>query len=202
MEKDLFPDEALFFVADGHYSIEQVFFAIYGHSAHQAKQHFLSVNSHLAGGAVRPGQVVIITPPDSTACQSWEAIMQEAVRVHESELKALNERERRILAKNYAFLNDVASYTSPMYGWADGYFKQKTRLVENLLQQMDRLHQSSFRAHGHLKSDQFFAQRRALYAQLDQAVNGMVRRELFGSPASASAIKRQLGLSSKSIAHQ
>jgi len=69
MEKERFPEEALFFVADGHYSVEQVYSAIYGHSAHSAKLHFSSVNSHLIGGAVRPGQIVIITPPDSVACQ-------------------------------------------------------------------------------------------------------------------------------------
>jgi len=128
--------------------------------------------------------------------------MQEAVRIHEAELRALNEREKRILARNYAFLSDVASYTSPMYGWADGYFKQKTKLVERLLDQMDRLYQSSYKAHGHLKSEHFFAQRRALYAQLDQAVNGMVRREIFGAQSGASNIKNQLGISSKAITHQ
>ncbi len=128
--------------------------------------------------------------------------MQEAVRVHESELRAMSEQEKKVLAKNYAFLSDVASYTSPMYGWANGYFSQKTKLVENLLDQMDRLYQSSYRTHGHLNSNHFFAQRRALFTQLDQAVNGMVRRELFGSSAAATGVKRQLGLSSKSVLHQ
>ncbi|WP_153039233.1 hypothetical protein [Microbulbifer sp. Q7] len=202
MEKENFPEDALFFIADGHYSTDQVLAAIYGHSATSVKQHFLSVNSHLVGGVVRPGQVVIITSPDSAACQKWEVVMQEAVRVHESELRAMSEQEKKVLAKNYAFLSDVASYTSPMYGWANGYFSQKTKLVENLLDQMDRLYQSSYRTHGHLNSNHFFAQRRALFTQLDQAVNGMVRRELFGSSAAAVGVKRQLGISSKATVHQ
>lgn len=202
MEKEGLPDDALFFVADGHYSVDQVFSAIYGHSTTAAKQYFIRVNSHLVGGAVRPGQIVIITPPNSSTCQKWEVVMQETVRIHESELLALTEREKRILAKNYAFLSDVAGYSSPMYGWANGYFAQKTKLVERILDQMDRLYQSSYRTHGHLKSDYFFAQRRALFSQLDQAVNGMVRRELFGSSAKVSKIKRQLGISSKAVAHQ
>lgn len=128
--------------------------------------------------------------------------MQEAVRIHESELRAMSEREKQVLARNYAFLSDVANYTSPMYGWANGYFSQKTRLVENLLDQMDRLYQSSYRTHGHLNSAHYFAQRRALYTQLDQAVNGMVRRELFGRSAGTQGIKKQLGISSKAVTHQ
>ncbi|MBB5212109.1 hypothetical protein [Microbulbifer hydrolyticus] len=202
MEKELFPDEALFFVADSHYSVEQVYSAIYGHAEASAKRHFLSVNAHLVGGAVRPGQIVIITPPDSATYEKWEVLMQEAVRIHEAELRALNEREKRALARNYAFLSYVASYMSPMYGWVNGYFSQKTKMVEKLLDQMDRLYQSSYKTHGHLNSHHFFAQRRALFAQLDQAVNGMVRRELFGSSASALGIKRQLGISSKATLHQ
>jgi len=202
MEKETIPDEALFFVADASYSIDQILRAIYGNPSSLTRDHFLRVNSHLTQGRVRPGQIVIITPPDSLSCQGWELAMQEAARVHDLELQALTDREKRMLARNYAFLSDAVSYTSTMYGWTNGYFKQKTELVKRILEQLDRLYVTSYQRHGHLRSDNFFAQRRALFSQLDQVVNGMVRKELFGASSSSAGIKRQFGLSSKATVHQ
>lgn len=128
--------------------------------------------------------------------------MQEAAQQHDSELRMLDEREKKLLARNYAFLSDVAGYTSPMYGWAGGYLAQKAKQVERILEQMDRLYMTTYTRHGHLNSEHFFAQRRALFSQLDQAVNGMVRREIFGGLGAGASIKRQLGISTKATVHQ
>lgn len=202
MQNTKIPDEALFFVADGYYSTNQLLRILYTNPSEQTRNHFLSVNSHLSAGRVNPGQMVIITPPNAHSCQQWEVIMQEAAMQVDAELAQLTEQERKSLARNYALLSNVTTYTSPMYGWANNYFKQRVKQVEQILQQIDRLYISTYQKNGHLHSNQFFSQRKALFLQLNQAINGMMGRELFGQSVPANRLKNQLGMSTSSILHQ
>ena len=196
------PDEALFFIAESRYSTDQLLRVIYTNPTEQTRNHFLQVNAHLQGGIVKPGQMVIVTPPNATSCQQWEAAMQAAARQVDIELTQMSEQERQNLARHYTLLNDVTSYTAPMYGWANSYFALRARQVEQILQQIDRLYVSTYSKHGHLRTDHFFAQRKALFMQLNQAINGMMRREMFGQSASSANLKSQLGISSKATLHQ
>jgi hypothetical protein len=92
--------------------------------------------------------------------------------------------------------------TAPMYGWANSYFAQKTKQIEEVLKQIERLYQSTYRNKGAIKGDHFFGQRKALFIQLDTAMNSMMEKELFGRNLTSHQLKRQLGLSSKAITHQ
>lgn len=196
------PDEALFFIADGYYSVNQLLQVIYNNPNEKTRNHFLNVNSHLKSGKVKPGQMVIITPPNANSCQHWEAIMQVAARQIDSNLAKMSERERKNLARHYALLNNITSYTSPLYGWVNNYFSLRVKQVESILQQIDSLYVQTYKKYGHLRSQDFFAKRKALYIQLNQAINGMMRRELFGQDVLPSKIKNQLGISTKATLHQ
>ena len=201
MEKDQIPDEAMFFIADGYYSVDQIMRVIYNYPSEATRNHFLSVNSHL-NSRIEPGQMVIITPPDASSCRRWEVAMQAAARSIDAELSAMAEQERKVLARNYALLSNVATYSSPMYGWANNYFAQRAGQVKRLLEQIDSLYISTYRNHGHLGTENFFSQRKLLLFQLDQAMNGMLKRELLGISESSVSLKSQLGISSKSTIHQ
>lgn len=201
MEKDKIPDEAIFFIADGYYSVDQIMRVIYNYPSEKTRSHFLNVNSHLKS-RIQPGQMVIITPPDASSCRRWELAMQAAARTIDAELAVMTEQERKALARNYALLSNVATYASPMYGWANNYFAQRADQVKRVLEQIDNLYVSTYRDHGHLRTDHFFSQRKTLLFQLDQAMNGMLKRELFGVPDSSLSLKFQLGISSKSTVHQ
>lgn len=201
MEQDRIPEEAMFFIADGYYSVEQIMRVIYNYPSDVTRSHFLSVNSHLKS-RIEPGQMVIITPPDAISCQRWEIAMQSAARKIDTELAEMAESERKALARNYALLSNITAYSSPMYGWANNYFARRADQVKRVLEQIDSLFVTTYRDHGHLRTDHFFSQRKLLYFQLDQAMNGMLKRELFGVPDANLRLKYQLGISSKATIHQ
>ncbi|WP_161787302.1 hypothetical protein [Endozoicomonas numazuensis] len=129
-------------------------------------------------------------------------MMQQAATEVDKELATMSEKERKALANHYAFLSSLTTVTALMHGWTNSYFAQKSKQVEHILKQVERLYISTYRTKGHLRSEHFFNQRKVLFTQLDRTINGMMEKELFGRDVSASRIKAQLGLQSKSIVHQ
>ncbi|KPQ26576.1 MAG: hypothetical protein HLUCCX14_17780 [Marinobacter excellens HL-55] len=71
--------------------------------------------------------------------------------------------------------------------------------IESTLKNIERLHQDSYRRHGHLNHPGFFEKWRALFKELDFALGSVARKGMsLGDDAN---LKRALGLSSKSIVH-
>ncbi|KEQ19253.1 hypothetical protein [Endozoicomonas numazuensis] len=196
------PEEALFFIAEREYTLDQLINLLYQTPSPQTRSHFTAINSHLKNGRAQPGQMVIITPPDASSCQLAESMMQQAAIEVDKELAEMSAKERKILADHYAILSNMTTVTAPMYGWVNNYFSQKGKVVEHTLNQIERLYISTYQKKGHLRSENFFNQRRVLFNQLDTTINGMMERELFGRDVPASRIKSQLGLKSKAIVHQ
>lgn len=198
----LIPDEALFFVADQHMRVNDLLAYLYEHPSPKTAQHFRRVNEHLQDGWVKLGQMVIITPADPSACNKWEDVMMEAAAKVDEELAGASEKERRTLARHYAFLSDAANYSGTLYGWTNVYFDQKKKHVERILKNIEQLYVETYNRTGSLNSNGFFTKRRALFLQLDQTVNGMMEKKMFGQDVSASRLRAELGLSSKAAVHQ
>lgn len=146
--------------------------------------------------------MVIVTPPDSAACQHWEALMQTAAQQVDTELTNMREKERQLVTQHYALLSQTTTYTSPMYGWTNSYFAQKAKQTEQILKQLDRLYVTIYQTKGALQTPHFFNQRKALFLQLNRALNGMMEKEMFGQATPANRLKNQLGISTKATLHQ
>ncbi len=58
------PGEILYQFVTKSQSIDELFNTLYEHPSELNKQHFMATNEHL-GKQVRPGQMVIITPPNA-----------------------------------------------------------------------------------------------------------------------------------------
>lgn len=69
--------------------------------------------------------------------------------------------------------------------------------IEANLRDLEKLHQDSYRKHGHLNHPEFFEKRRAILQRLDFSLGKLARKGL--SLDDSSKLKRALGLSSKSI---
>lgn len=128
--------------------------------------------------------------------------MMEAAAKVDEELAGASEKERRTLARHYAFLSDAANYSGTLYGWTNVYFDQKKKHVERILKNIEQLYVETYNRTGSLNSNGFFTKRRALFLQLDQTVNGMMEQKMFGQDVSASRLRAELGLSSKAAVHQ
>lgn len=202
IDRQQIPDEALFFIADQHVTVNDVARLIYENPSPKTLEHFRSVNMHLNDGWVQPGQMVIITPPNSKACSMWEPIMMDAAAYVDQELIKLTEQERLRLARNYSLLSNAASYSSTLYGWTHTHFRSKVIHVSQVLKKIENLYVTTYNRTGGIGNHSFFAQRGALFIQLDQAINGMLARQMFGYNVDAARIRSELGLSSKSLVHQ
>ncbi|AMB85149.1 hypothetical protein AWM79_07430, partial [Pseudomonas agarici] len=73
--------------------------------------------------------------------------------------------------------------------------------LRDTLQAMERLHQQSYRQHGHLKSPQFFAERRHLLSQLDAHLLNSTRLRGQTSLGDHPKLKTALGISNRSLVH-
>ena len=73
--------------------------------------------------------------------------------------------------------------------------------LRDTLQAMERLHQESYRQHGHLKSPQFFADRKHLLTQLDSHLLNSTRLRGQTSLGDHPKLKTALGISSRSLVH-
>jgi hypothetical protein len=196
------PDEALFYIAERDMSVDQTLGVLYGRPSAGTRDHFSAVNPHLKNGQVRVGQMVIVTPENPSQCTAWEAVMMQAAEAADAELAKLTQQERNTLSLHYALISNTAAASSTMYGWTNTYFKQKKAHVERVLKQIERLYKETYNRTGGLNSQSFYAKRRNLFMQLDQTINGMMERKLFGYNVRVNQIKSKLGLSSKSIVHQ
>ncbi|NOZ55142.1 MAG: hypothetical protein GXP08_18725 [Gammaproteobacteria bacterium] len=75
------PSEILYHFVIKHQPVDALFDTLYDHPSELTKQHFMTINSHLEH-QVRPGQMVIITPPDAQQCTAFEADLMDVARPH------------------------------------------------------------------------------------------------------------------------
>ncbi len=160
------PDEILYDFVNKHQSVDELFYHLYDRPSEMTKQHFMTVNSHL-NQQVRPGQMVIITPPNAQQCTALEADFREAARRIDRQLEAQSEQEAKVMAEYYGLLSNVANYSGAGYGIAVNYFKQHKTQVEHLLNEIEKLHVKTYRRYGKFNTDDFFRHRKLLLKHLD-----------------------------------
>ena len=194
------PDEILYHFVIKHQSVDELFNTLYEHPGELTKQHFMHVNSHLEQ-RVRPGQMVIITPPDARQCTPFESDLMEAARLVDQQLAAQSAEDAKVMAEYYGLLANVANYSGAGYGVAVNYFKQHKSRVEKILNSIEKLYIETYN-HRKFSSEEFFRMRRNLFQQLDMVLKSMVGRARMGMDIDRGNIKRSLGLSTKSIVHQ
>lgn len=196
------PDDILFYIAERDTTIIEVMHTIYNSPSKATQDHFARVNAHLINNRVRVGQMVIITPEDPLQCSLWEDLLLKAARHIDAELNRQTIQEKAALARNYALFQGVISYSGLGTGLVSGYFNNKASHVEKALKKIEKLYVEQYNKSGALNGADFFQKRRALFLQIDRAVNGMLERRMWGQNVDANRIKSKLGLSSKSVVHQ
>lgn len=99
---------------------------------------------------------------------------------------------------------EIASYTSNASTWLGISAVVMEKHLTNLrdtLQAMERLHQENYRQHGHLKSPQFFADRKHLLTKLDAHLLNSNRLRGQTTLGDHPKLKTALGISSRSLVH-
>jgi len=162
-----------------------------------ARLKFDQLNQSLRRRLVFPGELVIVGDA-STRSRTWEErhLMSYAGDVRHSILSN-GSTANDVMAQNFDLLQSIMTYSSIGIGSASGAWSKHLDEIKETLKDIESLHKR-WRS-GALTKDQFIAQRRPLFSELDTQLEGVGR---FGSGLkNERGIKSMLGISSKSYLH-
>ncbi|WP_432210163.1 type VI secretion system PAAR protein [Marinobacter alkaliphilus] len=171
--------------------------ALYG-DASAKPDHFDRLNPGL-GGQLMPGEMVVLGDPEGMECTQKEVELMEVAAQMNAQVRSLEQDEAQFLVKYYDLLEAITSTGSAGLGAGAVMVSKQISSIESTLKNIERLHQDSYRKHGHLNHPEFFEKRRALFKELDFALGKVARKGM--SLDDDAKLKRSLGLSSKSIVH-
>jgi len=146
-----------------------------------------------------PGEMVVLGDPEGMECTQKEVELMEVAAQVNAQVRSLEQDEAQFLVKYYDLLEAITSTGSAGLGAGAVMVSKQIGSIESTLKNIERLHQDSYRKHGHLNHPEFFEKRRALFKKLDFALGSVARKGM--SLDDDAKLKRALGLSSRSIVH-
>ncbi|MER2296652.1 MAG: hypothetical protein ABS956_04090 [Pseudomonas sp.] len=169
--------------------------ALTGHSLEK----FDVLNSHIANTVVRSGELIIIGDPTTASCTSQEAwMMRQATIVHIG-LMRNGQGVDNFFVDNFETLKSLIAHASMGAGVVSEGWSKHLKAIEATLMDIEKLHQRHLGSGAIAARDQFYAQRAALFVNLDEQLNKLAA---YGSGLrNKRSIKRTLGISTKSYLH-
>ncbi|MNG96759.1 hypothetical protein D3C79_558390 [compost metagenome] len=151
-------------------------------------------------GDVKAGSMVVLSDPNNFQCTREEALLMEAAAKTNEALKPLSPEEADFMVRHRDEIETFLAQGSTAIGIGEAVFSRNLASVKDVLSEIEALHKRSFETNGHLRSPEFFAERRRLLAQLNANLTAMTRKGI-GFPDHPD-LKSALGISSRSLVHQ
>ena len=161
---------------------------------------FQVLNPHR--GDVKAGSMIVLSDPNNFQCTREEAKLMEAAQHVKKSLDPLTPDEADFLQRHGA---EIASYIGPTSTWlgvSAAVMEAHLTNLRDTLQAIERLHQDSYRQHGHLKTPQFFDDRKRLLAKVDAHLLNSTRLRGQTTLGDHSKLKTALGISNRSLVHR
>lgn len=150
---------------------------------------------------VKAGSMIVLSDPNNTSCTYQEAQLMQAAQQVEAALDPLTPDEADFLYRHGAEIASFIGHTSSWLGVSAVVMERHLSNLRDTLQAIERLHQQSYRQHGHLQSPQFFADRQQLLKQLDAHLLNSTRLRGQTTLGDHPKLKTALGISSRSLVH-
>ncbi|SEN34192.1 Zn-binding Pro-Ala-Ala-Arg (PAAR) domain-containing protein, incolved in TypeVI secretion, partial [Pseudomonas sp. ok272] len=150
---------------------------------------------------LKAGSLIVLGDPHTTSCTYPEAQLMQAAQQVKAALDPLTPDEAEFLLRHGAEIASFTGQTSTWLGVSAVTMEKHLSSLRDTLQTMERLHQDSYRQHGHLKSEQFRDSRRHLLKQLEAHLLNSTRLRGQTSLGDHPKLKTALGLSTKSLVH-
>ncbi|WPX57746.1 MULTISPECIES: hypothetical protein [unclassified Pseudomonas] len=115
-------------------------------------------------------------------------------------LQTLTPDEADFMARHRDEIELFLKHGSTSVGTGMAVFASNLDNVKNVLRDIEALHQRTFLRDGHLRSPEFFADRKRLFGQLDTHLTGFTKKGI-GFPDHPN-LKSALGISSRSLVHR
>ncbi|WP_039967702.1 hypothetical protein [Pseudomonas chlororaphis] len=161
---------------------------------------YLALNPGL-GDTVKAGSLIVLSDPANHACTYEEAQLMLAAEQVRIALAPLTPEAADFMVRHQAEIAGFTSQASTWLGIGTSVMGKHLNKLRETLQDMERLHQDSYRQHGHLRSPDFLARRRRLLAQLDAQLLTSTRLRGYTPLGDHPKLKTALGLSSRSLVH-
>ena len=152
-------------------------------------------------GDVKAGSMIVLSDPYNSSCTYQEAQLMQAAQQVKAALDPLTPDEAEFMFRHGAEIASFTGDTSTVLGVSAAVMEKHLSRLRDTLQAMERLHQETYRQHGHLKSPQFFAERQRLLAQLDAHLLNATRLRGQTTLGDHPKLKTALGISSRSLVH-
>jgi hypothetical protein len=160
---------------------------------------FRALNPHQ--GVVKAGSMIVLSDPNNHFCTREEAHVMAAAETVNAALDDLTPDQADFMHRHAAEIASFTGQTSTWLGVSAVMMEKHLTSMRDTLQAMERLHQDSYRQYGHLKSPQFFTERKQLLAQLDAHLLNSTRLRGQTSLGDHPKLKTALGISSRSLVH-
>nr|WP_318373952.1 PAAR domain-containing protein [Enterobacter sp.] len=147
----------------------------------------------------KAGSILIVADPLKQDAQQIKVLTQARDRV-DAALEPLTSEEASFLYKNRNVIDIFSALTGDYGGLLAGVGQQYFSEIEQILIKIQQSYQNAYITRGALIGEQFYAERRMLFARLDSIFLRMFREKIGLAPYDN--IKRALGLSSSSIMHR
>ncbi|VVP19188.1 hypothetical protein PS870_03731 [Pseudomonas fluorescens] len=192
------PQEPGFYVVPKSTTAEQLESTLFATKNPAVISKFKSLNPNLTD--VKAGSMIVLSDPTNLQCTREEALLMEAAAKTNEALKPLSASEADFMARHHAEIEEFLSQGSTAIGAGEAMFAKNLEAVKGTLRDIEALHESAFLKDGHLRSPEFFAERKRLLAQLNTGLTGLTRKGI-GFPDHPN-LKSALGISSRSLVHR
>lgn len=172
---------------------------LFGQADKAVLEKFRRLNPQLSNDA-KPGQLVVLSHPDNYQCTREEALLMEAAEKVSAALASMSDEEAAFMLKYRAQVESILSYGSTALNVTAAAAGNHINGLKGTLQDIEALHQNFFLRDGHLRSVEFFSERRKLFAQLDAKLTSITKMSI-AFPDHPS-LKSALGISSQRLVHR
>ena len=121
--------------------------------------------------------MIVLSAPENPSCTEEEARLMAAAETVNELLADLSPEEADFMARHRDEIETFLTRGSTSIGVGEAIFSNNLKSVEALLNKIDTLHTSTFQKHGHLRSAEFFAERKQLLNQLNNQLTSFTKKK-------------------------
>lgn len=173
--------------------------SLFGQPNEALLEKFRRLNPQLSDTA-KPGQMVVLSHPENYQCTREEALLMEVAEKVSAALETLTPEEATFMVQYRGEVESVLSHGSTNLGVATAAAGNHLDTVRRTLQDIEALHQKFFLRDGHLRSAEFFTERRKLFSQLDANLTSITKMSI--AFPDHPKLKSALAISSRSLVHR
>ena len=191
------PQEPGFYIVPRSMSRQQLEASLFESPSAQVLEKFRTLNSRQI--EFKAGSMIVLSDPQNYRCTREEAQLMSAASAVQTALVPLSTVEADFMMKHRDEISGFLGYASTSVGIGEVVFAKHIKTIQTVLEDIEKLHRNAYNTHGHLRSAEFFAERKRLLGLLDTNLTSLTKSGI-GFPDHPN-LKHALGLSSRSLVH-